>query len=78
MRKVISKDGTQIAYDQSGEGLPIILVLGAFNDHSTGTPLAAQLSEHFTVFNYDRRGRGESRWPSTYQASAVRSTVPAR
>jgi pimeloyl-ACP methyl ester carboxylesterase len=60
MRKVISKDGTQIAYDQSGEGLPIILVVGAFNDHSTGTPLAAQLSEHFTVFNYDRRGRGES------------------
>jgi hypothetical protein len=93
MRKVISKDGTQIAYDQSGEGLPIILVVGAFNDHSTGAPLAAQLSEHFTVFNYDRRGivicvrvflwrypfpQGESRWPSTYQASAVRSTVPAR
>ena len=60
MRKVISKDGTQIAYDQSGEGLPIILVVGAFNDHSTGAPLAAQLLEHFTVFNYDRRGRGES------------------
>ncbi len=60
MRKVISKDGTQIAYDQSGEGLPIILVVGAFNDHSTGAPLAAQLSEHFTVFIYDRRGRGES------------------
>src|SRR6266487_6888404 len=60
MRKVISKDGTQIAYDQSGEGLPIILVVGAFNDHSSGAPLAAQLSEHFSVFNYDRRGRGES------------------
>ena len=60
MRKVISKDGTPIAYDQSGEGLPIILVVGAFNDHSTGAPLAAQLSEHFTVFIYDRRGRGES------------------
>lgn len=41
MRKVISKDGTQIAYDQSGEGLPIFLVVGAFNDHSTGAPLAA-------------------------------------
>ena len=60
MRKVISKDGTLIAFDQSGEGPPIILVIGAFNDHSTGAPLAAQLSEHFTVFNYDRRGRGES------------------
>ena len=60
MRKVISKDGTPIAFDQSGEGPPIILVVGAFNESSTGAPLAAQLSEHFTVFNYDRRGRGES------------------
>ena len=60
MRKVISKDGTPIAFDQSGEGPPIILVVGAFNDRSTGAPLAAQLSEHFTVFNYDRRGRGAS------------------
>jgi pimeloyl-ACP methyl ester carboxylesterase len=60
MRKVISKDGTPIAFDQSGEGSPIILVVGAFNDHSTGAPLAATLSEHFTVFNYDRRGRGTS------------------
>jgi pimeloyl-ACP methyl ester carboxylesterase len=60
MRKVISKDGTPIAFDQSGEGPPIILVVGAFNSSSTGAPLAAQLSEHFTVFNYDRRGRGAS------------------
>ena len=60
MRTVISKDGTPIAFNQSGEGTPIILVVGAFNDHSTGAPLAAPLSEHFTVFNYDRRGRGAS------------------
>jgi pimeloyl-ACP methyl ester carboxylesterase len=60
MRTVISKDGTPIAFDQSGEGTPLILVVGAFNDHSTGAPLAAPLSEHFTVFNYDRRGRGAS------------------
>jgi pimeloyl-ACP methyl ester carboxylesterase len=60
MRNVISKDGTPIAFDQSGEGPPIILVVGAFNDSATGAPLAAQLSEHFTVFNYDRRGRGAS------------------
>src|SRR5712691_4903736 len=60
MRKVISKDGTPIAFDQSGEGPPVILVVRAFNDLSTRAPLAAQLSEHFTVFNYDRRGRGAS------------------
>lgn len=60
MNTVISKDGTPIAFDRSGEGAPIILVVGAFNDRSTGAPLAATLSAHFTVFNYDRRGRGAS------------------
>ena len=35
MRTVISQDGTPIAFDQSGEGPPIILVVGAFNDRST-------------------------------------------
>jgi pimeloyl-ACP methyl ester carboxylesterase len=60
MRTVISKDGTPIAFDQPGEGPPIILVVGAFNERSTGAPLAATLSKHFTVFNYDRRGRGAS------------------
>jgi pimeloyl-ACP methyl ester carboxylesterase len=60
MKTVLSKDGTPIAFDQSGQGSPLILVVGAFNDRSTGAPLAATLSDHFTVFNYDRRGRGES------------------
>jgi pimeloyl-ACP methyl ester carboxylesterase len=60
MRTVISKDSTPIAFDRSGEGSPIILVLGAFNDRSTGAPLAQLLAKHFTVFTYDRRGRGDS------------------
>ena len=60
MKTVISKDGTLIAFDQSGEGPPIILVVGAFNERSTGAPLALQLSKRFTLFNYDRRGRGAS------------------
>jgi pimeloyl-ACP methyl ester carboxylesterase len=60
MGTVTSKDGTRIAFDQSGDGPAIILVVGAFNDRSTGAPLAQSLERHFTVFNYDRRGRGES------------------
>ncbi len=60
MNRVISKDGTSIAYDRTGQGPVIILVVGAFNDRSTGVPLAQSLERHFTVFNYDRRGRGES------------------
>jgi hypothetical protein len=58
MNKVISKDGTEIAYDRTGQGSPVILVVGAFNDRATGAPLAKLLEPHFTVFNYDRRGRG--------------------
>jgi pimeloyl-ACP methyl ester carboxylesterase len=60
MGTVTSKDGTRIAFDQSGEGPALILVVGAFNDRATGAPLARFLEQHFTVFNYDRRGRGES------------------
>ena len=60
MSEVRSKDGTSIAFDRSGEGPPIILVLGALNDRSSAAPLAATLAVHFTVFAYDRRGRGES------------------
>jgi hypothetical protein len=36
MRTVISKDSAPIGFDRSGEGPPIILVVGAFNDRSTG------------------------------------------
>lgn len=60
MKKVTSKDGTTIAFDQSGQGPGIVLVVGAFNDRSTGAPLAQFLEKHFTVFTYDRRGRGDS------------------
>jgi pimeloyl-ACP methyl ester carboxylesterase len=60
MPKVLSKDSTAIVFDRSGEGPPIILVVGAFNERPAGAPLATFLSQHFTVFNYDRRGRGES------------------
>jgi pimeloyl-ACP methyl ester carboxylesterase len=60
MGSVHSRDGTRIAFDQSGAGPALILVLGAFNARATGTPLAQALAGHFTVLNYDRRGRGES------------------
>jgi pimeloyl-ACP methyl ester carboxylesterase len=62
MKKVRSKDGTPIAFDRSGEGPPIVLVDGALCYRASGPmgPLAALLAPHFTVFTYDRRGRGDS------------------
>jgi pimeloyl-ACP methyl ester carboxylesterase len=62
MKKVISKDGTPIAYDQFGEGPVVILISGALGvrSHPMGTDLVTYLAPHFTVINYDRRGRGDS------------------
>jgi pimeloyl-ACP methyl ester carboxylesterase len=62
MKKVISKDGTAIAYDQTGSGPPLILVDGAFCSRTFGPmpKLAPLLAPHFTVIAYDRRGRGDS------------------
>lgn len=55
-----SRDGTTIAYDKIGEGPPVIVVVGVFNERATGLPLAEALARDFTVFVYDRRGRGGS------------------
>ncbi|NRQ36747.1 alpha/beta hydrolase, partial [Nonomuraea sp. NN258] len=62
MNKVTSEDGTVIAYDRVGQGPAVILVDGALSHRASGinTALAAALSGHFTVYTYDRRGRGES------------------
>jgi pimeloyl-ACP methyl ester carboxylesterase len=60
--KVLSKDGTAIAFDRIGNGPPVILVDGALCYRGMGQSgqLAELLAEHFTVFTYDRRGRGGS------------------
>ena len=60
MRHVLSKDGTAIAFEQFGEGPPVVLVVGAFNTRSAGAALAASMAGSFAVFTYDRRGRGDS------------------
>jgi pimeloyl-ACP methyl ester carboxylesterase len=57
---VTSADGTRIAYERTGDGPPLILVGGAFNDRSTVAGLAATLAPMFTAIAYDRRGRGDS------------------
>ncbi|BDP43899.1 alpha/beta hydrolase (plasmid) [Deinococcus aetherius] len=63
MKTVSSKDGTVIAFDQSGTGPALILIHGATQYRATDRSmrqLADLLARHFTVVQYDRRGRGES------------------
>jgi pimeloyl-ACP methyl ester carboxylesterase len=59
---VSSADGTKIAYERTGSGPDLILVDGAMCYRGSGPsrPLAAALADTFTVYTYDRRGRGES------------------
>jgi pimeloyl-ACP methyl ester carboxylesterase len=62
MNTLSSHDGTTIAYDKQGEGPALILVDGALTVHSSGSgsELAKLLAPHFTVYGFDRRGRGQS------------------
>ncbi|GAA1691354.1 alpha/beta hydrolase [Fodinicola feengrottensis] len=59
MEKVQSADGITIAYEKSGTGPAVVLVTGAFCDRGSSATLAAKL-RGYTVYRYDRRGRGDS------------------
>jgi pimeloyl-ACP methyl ester carboxylesterase len=62
MDKVVSRDGTPIAYERTGTG-PALVVVDAAGNFSGFRPLQApveQLAADFTVYVYDRRGRGGS------------------
>jgi pimeloyl-ACP methyl ester carboxylesterase len=64
MPTVTSRDGTKIAFEKVGSGPAVILVNGAMSYRrafdTTLEDLAELLSKDFTVYDYDRRGRGES------------------
>ncbi|MFI7550050.1 alpha/beta fold hydrolase [Micromonospora sediminimaris] len=62
MPMVTSRDGTRIAYQREGAGPPLILIdaAGHFRANSPLGELADLLIPHFTVYRYDRRGRGDS------------------
>jgi pimeloyl-ACP methyl ester carboxylesterase len=59
---VSSKDGTRLAYEVVGQGPPLIFVPGALGSRRIvfAKKMRAGLSKSFTLYDYDRRGRGES------------------
>jgi pimeloyl-ACP methyl ester carboxylesterase len=60
LQTVTSADGTTIAFDKLGSGPAVVLVCGGSVDRMSNAGLAAVLAADFTVYNYDRRGRGDS------------------
>jgi pimeloyl-ACP methyl ester carboxylesterase len=57
---VTSKDGTTIGYRQMGSGPGLILLHGGISSAQYFMKLGAALSDEFTVYIPDRRGRGLS------------------
>jgi pimeloyl-ACP methyl ester carboxylesterase len=59
---VTSKDGTRIAYEVQGQGPPVVFVWGALGVRASpfAKRMRDELAKSFTVYDYDRRGRGES------------------
>jgi pimeloyl-ACP methyl ester carboxylesterase len=62
MTYIVSQDGTRIAYERLGSGPAVVLIDGAMCSRAFGPmpKIAGLLKSHFTVYHYDRRGRGES------------------
>jgi pimeloyl-ACP methyl ester carboxylesterase len=60
MDTVTSRDGTTIAFDRLGDGPPVVLVCGGSTDRTANAGLAAELAADHSVYNFDRRGRGDS------------------
>ncbi|MFE3281633.1 alpha/beta fold hydrolase, partial [Streptomyces sp. NPDC059233] len=71
MQKVVSRDGTVIAFDRIGAGPVLVLVGGAFQvrDDAKWVELARLLADRFTVVTYDRRGRGDSGDTAPYEVA---------
>jgi pimeloyl-ACP methyl ester carboxylesterase len=66
MPQITSNNGTTIAYDRTGQGPALVIVGGVLGDRSQQAGLAQLLAEHFTVYNFDRRGHGESGFTPPY------------
>ncbi len=62
----MSKDGTVIAYDKYGHGPAVVISGGTVGDRSQQADVAQLLATEFTVFNFDRRGRGETELKGPY------------
>ena len=79
MSETTSKDGTSIAFEKLGNGPAVILVDGALCYRKLGpmAPIARELASGFTVFTYDRRGRGQSGDKAPYSVQSEVDDIEA-
>lgn len=60
IERFASPDGTAVACHVAGSGPPLVLVHGTSADHTRWLPVIDALSDRFTTYAMDRRGRGAS------------------
>jgi pimeloyl-ACP methyl ester carboxylesterase len=77
METVTSADGTRIAYWREGSGPPLLLVHGGICDHFAWYFVVPTLARKFTVYTFDRRGRGASGDTPPYAAAREREDIAA-
>jgi pimeloyl-ACP methyl ester carboxylesterase len=77
METVISADGTRIAFWREGSGPPLLLVHGGLCDHFAWFFVVPLLARKFTVYTFDRRGRGASGDTAPYAAAREREDIAA-
>ncbi|HEX3742369.1 MAG TPA: alpha/beta hydrolase [Bryobacteraceae bacterium] len=77
MDTAISADGTHIAYWREGSGPPLLLVHGGLCDHFAWYFAVPLLARQFTVYTFDRRGRGGSEDTQPYAAEREREDIAA-
>ena len=81
MQTVTSTDGTEIAYEQHGDGPPLVLVHGGSGSRHSWDALVPHLTDDFTVVVPDRRGRGDSGDADDYslerEVADVRAVIEA-
>jgi 3-oxoadipate enol-lactonase len=57
---VIQTNGTRIAYEEQGQGRPVVLIHGANLDRTMWDDQVPELARHYRVIRYDVRGFGKS------------------
>lgn len=66
VKKIETLDHTKIAYQDNGNGIPIILIHGLDGNSAAFDLLNRQLQQQYRVIAYDTRGHGKSTRPNSY------------
>jgi len=75
--RVASQDGTVIGFVRLGTGTPHVIASGSRTTGNEWLPVASVLSDRFTCFLMDRRGRGRSEGSTRYSLDAECEDIEA-